>query len=647
MRSRILLAVMLWLSSAATMAMAAAQEPINDVRILIDISGSMKKNDPQNLRVLALRLITQLLPEGSKASVWTFGQWVNPLVPLKTVDAQWKEQAYAAANEINSHGLFTNIEGVLEKSTQDWTQPDKNAKRSIIFLTDGLVDISKQPEENAAARTRILEETLGRLRDAGVVIHTIGLSDDVDKPFLRQLSATTKGWFEEAHTADQLERVFLRMFEKAVPTESLPMPDNKISVDSSVKEITLLIFREEGSQDLKIGLPGGEKLDFRSKRDGLHWRHEERYDLVTVSNPPAGEWKIQAKLDPDNRAMVVTDLKTKVSTLPNVMLAGDIQPYMVEFSQQGQKISEKKFLDLIKINLARNRDSKEEQRLALTDDGQNGDAKADDGTFTTRIGQYLPAGQYEYQLLVDGTTFQRSNRQSVQVVDAPVAVSVRKVKDGDPAVYGLSLVPYAEIINPETLLVEATIKKPDNSQSNQNVSRVGPNEWRLDLPVKAGEHFDVTLSVQADRIDGTPLNLGIGPYTVSEGAAAEPKPQAPPQPTAKPPVTEKAAEKSAKTEAAKAKTPAPHEAPKKKEDGPDWLAVVLKILGLNVILGGVGFGVYWKWFRTPKPATEGAAVGEQPAQPKKIWKLLSWFRRKPKAEAESTENADEPKDEKK
>ena len=37
-----------------------------DVRILIDVSGSMKENDPRNLRVPAMRLMSELLPAGTK-----------------------------------------------------------------------------------------------------------------------------------------------------------------------------------------------------------------------------------------------------------------------------------------------------------------------------------------------------------------------------------------------------------------------------------------------------------------------------------------------------------------------------------------------------------------------------------------------------
>ena len=40
-----------------------------DLRLLIDISGSMKDSDPDSLRAPALELMVRLLPEGAKAGV--------------------------------------------------------------------------------------------------------------------------------------------------------------------------------------------------------------------------------------------------------------------------------------------------------------------------------------------------------------------------------------------------------------------------------------------------------------------------------------------------------------------------------------------------------------------------------------------------
>jgi hypothetical protein len=87
-----------------------ATEPVTDLRVLIDVSGSMKHNDPHNLRAPALRLLVGLVPEGSRAGVWTFGRFVNMPVKLGRVNQTWKQMARAEAGKIHSNGLFTNIE---------------------------------------------------------------------------------------------------------------------------------------------------------------------------------------------------------------------------------------------------------------------------------------------------------------------------------------------------------------------------------------------------------------------------------------------------------------------------------------------------------------------------------------------------------
>ena len=63
-----------------------AAERLPDVRLLIDISGSMRESDPANLRQPALELMLRLLPDGARAGVWTFGEQVNMPVPHGVVD---------------------------------------------------------------------------------------------------------------------------------------------------------------------------------------------------------------------------------------------------------------------------------------------------------------------------------------------------------------------------------------------------------------------------------------------------------------------------------------------------------------------------------------------------------------------------------
>ena len=152
-----------------------AAETVSDVRVLIDVSGSMKKNDPKNLRAPALRLITRLLPNKSVSGTWIFGEHVNMVVPHDVVDKSWKQKAQQQSNKIHSLGLFTDIEQVLKEATQDVSN-DATYKRSIILLSDGLVDISKDKVYSDESRQRILDDILPVLKDLNIAVHTIALS---------------------------------------------------------------------------------------------------------------------------------------------------------------------------------------------------------------------------------------------------------------------------------------------------------------------------------------------------------------------------------------------------------------------------------------------------------------------------------------
>ena len=70
--------ILIWLSLLLMGAGAsqASTPDKNDVRVLIDISGSMRQNDPENLRRPALRMLAGLLQPGTRAGVWTFARYL-------------------------------------------------------------------------------------------------------------------------------------------------------------------------------------------------------------------------------------------------------------------------------------------------------------------------------------------------------------------------------------------------------------------------------------------------------------------------------------------------------------------------------------------------------------------------------------------
>ena len=150
----------LLLIAALTHGHALAVEPRYDFRIVIDVSGSMKQTDPQNLRVPALKLINGLIPTGSQAGVWTFGRYVDMAVKWGRVDDAWRKQADLGADKIHSNALLTNIQSALARARVGWDKPDAKTRRILLLLTDGKVDISSDPAKNEKSRASVLNAGL-------------------------------------------------------------------------------------------------------------------------------------------------------------------------------------------------------------------------------------------------------------------------------------------------------------------------------------------------------------------------------------------------------------------------------------------------------------------------------------------------------
>lgn len=139
----VIILVAIWLMPGILLAAAK----YDDIRIVVDVSGSMKKTDPLNLRIPALKLLNGQIPNGSRAGVWTFGRYVNMTVKWGRVDDAWRKRADRGADQIHSNGLFRNIEKALARASQGWEKSDPDTRRNIILLTDGKVDISRDREK--------------------------------------------------------------------------------------------------------------------------------------------------------------------------------------------------------------------------------------------------------------------------------------------------------------------------------------------------------------------------------------------------------------------------------------------------------------------------------------------------------------------
>ncbi|HEB57346.1 MAG TPA: VWA domain-containing protein [Gammaproteobacteria bacterium] len=476
----------------------------NDVRVLIDISGSMKQNDPHKLRAPALRLLVGLLPQGSESGVWTFGQYVNMQVKLGRVDMRWKKLARAESKKIHSRGLYTNIEEVLRQASVGWTKIDKKTRRSLILLTDGMVDISPDAKKNAASRQRILKNILPQLKEAGVRLHTIALSAGADKALLKQLSAATGGSYIQVDDARSLERAFLKLFEKAAPADSLAIKGNRFKLDTSVRDMTVLVFRKE-TRPVQLVNPQGKAFDYQKHPQNFSWSQENSYELITVKKPIAGEWIIKGSKDPDNRVMIVTNLKLDTDELPPSILAGDKVLVEAELLNKGERITRKSFLNLVNFQVEVNGNVS----YSMLDTGKGPDSRKDDGHYSVDLTGKLGGGEQLLIIRAKGATFEREFRYTLD--NFLSVVDVKLTEDESSKRFYLSIIPHAEIVDVEDLHINVKLEDEHSLPVNQEPGGL----WVSEIDKKNEGKF-VTIVVDAKRHTGEKVQVKIKKKLVIE-----------------------------------------------------------------------------------------------------------------------------------
>lgn len=416
-----------------------------DVRIIVDISGSMKQTDPNDLRQPAVRLLARVIPEGNTAGVWTFGQYVNMLVPHGEVNDSWRETAIDRSTQINSVALRTNLGRAIEVASDGYVTGGSLENTHFILLTDGNVDISDSADVNKAEEERILGKVLSDLVAKGATFHPVALSGLADARFLKTLAEESQGSFRVADTAESLNLAFLDALNTAAPQEQIPIEGNAFTVDGGVKEFTALIFRGEAKAgeagketSLELTRPDGKTLLQSAQPDNVRWASEAAYDLVTISEPQAGEWRVKGELGEGSRVTVVSDLRMVVGPVPATFTAKSPIEVRVAFFENSEKVTNPEFLDVISLELS-----------LTSEDGRRGskalskDQSPEDGEYADTISKLPTEGLYRIDIVADGKTFARKFSATTKfivpvgmidsTIDAPIDISLAEKSEQAPA----------------------------------------------------------------------------------------------------------------------------------------------------------------------------------------------------------------------
>lgn len=386
-----------------------------DLRLLVDISGSMKISDPDNLRRPALELLVRLLPEGAKAGVWIFGEDVQVLVPHGIVDAQWRQQARQAMSRIDNSGQRTNIPDALAAATYDLQRMDPGFRTSIVLLTDGKVDVAESPMVNASAARTLLAAAAPELGATGIPVHTIALSAEADWVFLRALAQHTGGIAEQAENASNLSAIFLQSLEMVAPTARVPLSDSGFAIDDSVAEFTVLVFFEGGKRRVGLVSPSGVQYQAKDTAENVDWYLNKQFALVTVTSPEPGNWRLDAPGSATVKITVISDLQLEIDPLPNSLAAGRQAELGLRLTEQGRALIDPEVLAAFSLTLDITKPDGSTRHIDIS---ENYPAPAD-GEYRVLVPVFDVPGRYELMVRLDAQTMQRELPLYVEVAVPP------------------------------------------------------------------------------------------------------------------------------------------------------------------------------------------------------------------------------------
>lgn len=180
----------------------------NDVVVLLDNSGSMKRNDPERLLKRTVIEMIERLPSDMHIGVISFDSAPTALVALGERPANLE----AALSKIDYQGQLTDTPAAVERALYELRDRGNDGARHIVLITDGIVDLG-----DVTANRRAEDWLTGALVDSAahqhILIHAIAFSEGADYRILQGVTEATGGTYYRAANIDELKLVLDRLRE--------------------------------------------------------------------------------------------------------------------------------------------------------------------------------------------------------------------------------------------------------------------------------------------------------------------------------------------------------------------------------------------------------------------------------------------------
>lgn len=182
-----------------------------DVVLVLDNSGSMRKNDPARLAVPAVSEFIHSQPRDTRVGIVLFAAQAELVLPLMPAEVAGDGDADSALGKFNYRGAWTQIAAGVERGLYELrTEGRPDSTRAIVLMTDGLIDTGNAARD-AELNQWLRRDLAAQAKREGVRIYGIAFTERADFQLLQSLAANTGGEYFRVLTAEGIGRTLQRI----------------------------------------------------------------------------------------------------------------------------------------------------------------------------------------------------------------------------------------------------------------------------------------------------------------------------------------------------------------------------------------------------------------------------------------------------
>lgn len=253
--------------------------------LIIDSSGSMRDNDPDNRRLDAAGAFVAASLGDDQVAIVDFDSFVRVQSEAVPVGSN-RTRLSDAIGRINSSG-GTNIGRGLNSGCSLLEQ-SSGSRRAALLFTDGQGSYTDQADCFASR---------------GWTVHTIGLGADVDEALLQEIAAETSGTYRQLDSATNLVCEFQQIRALIAGSSGSVCDSTAViaqgetrnlteTVGTDLRQATFTNVWDRGDVRMTLTSPVGERYDRTTAVTGVVVEVGPTFETITVRRPAQGQWTV-------------------------------------------------------------------------------------------------------------------------------------------------------------------------------------------------------------------------------------------------------------------------------------------------------------------------------------------------------------------